>query len=382
MSSSDIVGYVDPLVLYPGDKTAVKVSCSRKQFTSKVFRLGAGYEHPNAPPISHQRVDEIPEQKHEGVPQFTRIGSFARVYSWQNFEFDLVDLVTLTFWFQATLPSGAGHDQFLFSSMDLERKIGFELLLGEDGKLFFRTGALSGYHEVRFPNVIARHQWYHVRFLVQPHSGDVLLTLEVEPGDIGAEYQELNHVYELDGPACMSSRRPLTIAGDSRDIRPSTELIQSSTFNGKIDGFKFEITSNGKAHTVLDFDFSLDVSTDRIIEASRGAHGVLINGPSRAVTGYDWDARQSDWTKADYGYGAIHFHDDDLDDAGWDTSFEFRLPSSLRSGCYAVMVDDGESTDFIPFFVKPVPAAREFPPVALIIPTFTYAGKSYPPFLA
>ncbi|KAL8774022.1 MAG: hypothetical protein Q9194_004139 [Teloschistes cf. exilis] len=374
MASSDIVGYVDPLILYPGNKTAVKVSCCRKQFTSKVFRLGAGYEHPNAPPISHQRVHEIPEQTHKGVPQFTRIGSLARVHAWSETNLNTVDSVIITFCFQATLPSGAGHDQLLFSSMDIARMAGLEILLDADGKIESRVVASSRFQKLLFSPVIARHQWYRLVFAVEPHTGTVSLSLIVRPRDISEEFQTFEQVFRLDGPPNMDSREPLTIAGHSRDVGPSAQPIQPSTFNGKIDGFRLETKLNGEIRTVFDFDFSLDISTDRIRDKSGGIQGVLINGPSRAVTGYDWDASQSDWTKAEYGYGAIHFHDDDLDDAGWDTSFELELPRSLHSGCYAVMVDDGESTDFIPFFVKPDPGARKVPPVALIIPTFTYAA--------
>jgi hypothetical protein len=40
---------------------------------------------------------------------------------------------------------------------------------------------------------------------------------------------------------------------------------------------------------------------------------MVKEGESRAVKGFDWDGTQPDWTKASYGYGAIHFHEDDLD---------------------------------------------------------------------
>ncbi|KAI4240624.1 MAG: hypothetical protein LQ352_007593 [Teloschistes flavicans] len=376
MASSDIVGYVDPLISYSGDKPAVKVSCSRKHFTSKVFRLGAGYEHPNAPPVSHQLVHEIPEQTHGGVPQFTRIGSFARVSSWHDIDLDTVDEISFSFAFQATLPSGAGHKQVLFSSMDFERGTGFECTLDEDSKLFFRTGSPKGVQQIKFPPVIARHRWYDLRLVVKPCSGIMTLNLSGTPRDIGEDLWRYDNRFDfkLIRPACIASTKPLTIAGDSRDIGPSAQPITSSTFNGKLDGFKIQTQSKGKIHTVLDFDFSLDIPTDIIRGKSHDIHGITINGPSRAVTGHDWDASQTDWTKASYGYGAIHFHDDDLDDAGWNTSFELELPKNLRSGCYAVFVDDGESTDFIPFFVKPDPVAKKVPPVALIIPTFTYAA--------
>lgn len=66
-------------------------------------------------------------------------------------------------------------------------------------------------------------------------------------------------------------------------------------------------------HILVKWDFSLKISTDNIVDVSgnrAGAENHLINALTRAVTGYDWDGTESDWTKAKYGYGAIswNFH--------------------------------------------------------------------------
>lgn len=375
METSDIVGYIDPLISYPGDKPAVKVSCSRSTFTSRVYRLGAGYKHLDAPPVSHQLVSEIPQQTHRGTPQFSRIGSFARVKSWVRSDLDAVDSMSISFWCQATLPTGAGHDQYLFSSIDIEHMTGFECLLDEDGNLFLHVGGSAEVQQVRFSIKFVRHQWYHLHFVVEPGNGVVKLNVQAKAGDIGEQSAFFTEEYQLPQAARIASKRPFTIASNSRQCGPSSKPENSCSFNGKIDGFKLLTRSKENTHILLDFDFSLDIPTDKIRDKSKGLCGELINGPSRAVTSHDWDASQSDWTCASYGYGAIHFHDDDLDDAMWDTSFKLELPRHLWSGCYAVFVDDGETTDFIPFFVKPNPDAEEIPPVALVIPTFTYAGK-------
>ena len=44
----------------------------------------------------------------------------------------------------------------------------------------------------------------------------------------------------------------------------------------------------------------------------------------RAVTGHNWDSFEMDYKRARQQYGAIYFHDDDIDDAGWEAGFEFR----------------------------------------------------------
>ena len=52
-------------------------------------------------------------------------------------------------------------------------------------------------------------------------------------------------------------------------------------------------------------------------------------------------------------YGAIHFHDDDLDDAGWETDFTFTIPDSLPSGIYAARLRAGDDVERLPFVVRP-----------------------------
>ncbi|KAL8704648.1 MAG: hypothetical protein Q9201_002182 [Fulgogasparrea decipioides] len=282
--------------------------------------------------------------------------------------------MTISFWCQATLPSGAEHDQFLFSSIDIGKATGFECLLDESSNLLLRVGALTEVQEIQFSLTLVRGQWYHLHFIIEPSAGIARLDAQAKVRDIGERASSFREEHRLPGAIRIASSRSLTIASDSRECGPSTELVKSGSFNGKIDGFKLETSSECDINTLLDLDFTLDIPTDRIRDTSCGHHGELINGPSRAVTGHDWDSSQSDWRHAPYGYGAIHFHDDDLDDAMWNTSFELDLPGDLQSGCYAVFVDDGETTDFIPFFIKPAPGVKDVPSVALIIPTFTYAA--------
>ncbi len=377
MSEDDIIGYVDPLVSSPGQKPAVKVSCTRDTFTSQVFRLGAGFKHPDGPPVSHRRVEAIPQQTHQGKPQFGRIGSFARVQSWGDTLLERAESVSISFWCLPTLPERAKHDQFLFSSLDDGGGTGFECFLDKAGQLRLRVGGSNAVQEINLSMRLLRNRWYHLLLRIWSTSGIVTLKAEAKARDIGELAEIFEESHSLGQPVRIISHMPLTIGGNSHACRPSTKPIGSGSFNGKVDGFKVE-TRSGAGHisTLLDLDFSLDISTDKVRDLSGNEHhGELINGPSRAVTGHNWDASQSAWTHATYGYGAIHFHDDDLDDAMWETTFLLELPSALLSGCYGIIVHDGVSTDFIPFFVRPDPNAKHIPPVALIIPTFTYAGK-------
>ena len=52
-------------------------------------------------------------------------------------------------------------------------------------------------------------------------------------------------------------------------------------------------------------------------------------------------------------YGAIHFHRDDLEDAGWEADFELTIPADLPSGIYAAWLRAGDDEDYLPFTVRP-----------------------------
>ena len=89
------------------------------------------------------------------------------------------------------------------------------------------------------------------------------------------------------------------------------------------------------------------------------------------MTGSTWRGQEMCWRHAPEYYGAIHFHDDDFYDCGWETDLTFTVPESLQSGVYAARLRCGEHEDTIPFFVCP-PMGERQADLCVIIPTFTY----------
>ena len=96
-----------------------------------------------------------------------------------------------------------------------------------------------------------------------------------------------------------------------------------------------------------------------------------MNQPTRAVTGHLWDATEMDYRRAREQYGAIHFHDSDLLDAGWDVGFAFEVPADLPSGVYAARLRTITSEDYVPFFVRP-PRGTATANIAFLAPTVSY----------
>lgn len=100
-------------------------------------------------------------------------------------------------------------------------------------------------------------------------------------------------------------------------------------------------------------------------------NGALVNLPARAMTGSTWNGRVHRWTDAPRDYAAIHFHDDDLDDCGWDTDFTFEIPGGLRSGAYGMRLRCGALEDIVPFYVR-APLGRPGARIAYLASTFTH----------
>jgi N,N-dimethylformamidase len=78
------------------------------------------------------------------------------------------------------------------------------------------------------------------------------------------------------------------------------------------------------------------------------------------------------WTRRPDHYAAIHFHDDDLYDAGWPADFAWQVPADWPSGLFAVRLAAGDDAEeLIPFVVRPErPGAST--DVAFLVPTATY----------
>ena len=166
------------------------------------------------------------------------------------------------------------------------------------------------------------------------------------------------------------------------------QSVATGHFNGKIDSPRLfgralsreEILSLKRGASPLAFDsalisawdFSRDISSRKVTDISpHKLHGETVNMPARAMTGYNWTGRETNFHHASHEYGAIHFHDDDLDDAGWKVDFSLTIPTQLKSGVYAARLRAGDGEDYVPFVVRPkkgAPTAR----AVFLMPTNSY----------
>ena len=88
--------------------------------------------------------------------------------------------------------------------------------------------------------------------------------------------------------------------------------------------------------------------------------------------GSNWAGETDNWQLRTEQYGAIHFHDDDVDDARWRTSFTLVVPEDWKSGCYAARLRAEDAEFYVPFVVRPTPGKEA--DAVFLLATATYGA--------
>ncbi|PLB48500.1 hypothetical protein P170DRAFT_511066 [Aspergillus steynii IBT 23096] len=363
----ELIGYAEPWIVDPGESVDIKVSSTEKNYSHRLVRLIQGRRGPHDPPFAAEEIAEVPKgSREDGYYQDACPGSYARVSSWATVPYSEKDGMDVQFYVQPYLLE-TDHCQSIISCLDQDSRTGFAVMI-RDSKFNFviGTGGQIEVFQSQYP--VNRWRWLRVRmsFVNSNFTWSIKQLNRLAEQSPGTE----TAAHRMSAPMVLGSKALIFGAGMFEDIGRAGSK-PSSFFNGRLDSPSFRITGPN-AQIAAEYDFSREISSDRIVDISgHGRHGVLINAPTRAVKGYNWDGSEPDWTKASYGYGAIHFHEDDLDDAKWSTSFTLTIPSTARSGAYAAEVKSSSGAcDMITFFVRPNVKSRVR--VALILTTFTY----------
>ena len=193
----------------------------------------------------------------------------------------------------------------------------------------------------------------------------------------GGHYKEAQSPIEL-------PEQTLTYNGKIDRPRLSKKALSKSEIESLARGFS-GCTSELRSEVIGAWDFHANItknmaSTLIVDRTSNHLNGFIINLPCRAMTGYNWTADEMVFHHKPEEYGAIHFHDDDIDDARWDVDFVFKVPDKIRSGVYAARLringeDSAETEDFIPFVIKP-PKGKTTSDLLFGLPTNSYIAYS------
>ncbi len=339
-ASPDVVGYADPLCVTPGDEVAVAVSSLSASYRARLVRFG-GDEEANvvAVPVEWELAGE-----HPGRVQGFERGSYLRVPGAGA----LAELETLGFAAWA-FPTGGSSGARAIVSLGEAWRLG----LDDDGRLTLWQGerALAS-----TPTALRLREWYEVGLTIDRAAARVTVSWRRLGG--GGETAE----------AAIEDERP-----------EASELLWAAArlpggrvghhFNGKLEAPV--VQARGSDAPFAAWDLTPRDGVEIPDAGSAGLHGELVNGPTRCVTGHAWSGHELDWRLVPEQYAAIHFHDDDLDDARWEADLRWRTPADLRSGVYAVHVRGARGDDHVPFVVSAAPGS-EAHDVCVLIPSFSY----------
>lgn len=381
----NIVGYADQWSVRAGEQLKFMISTTSSSYTANVVRLLGGMTDPDAPDLPYEIVPAQCNGNYPGRRQHIYPGSYAELplpETWmERGEF------TVQLWTWPTTPT-LGRIQTLWSSR-AANGAGVDLALDGEGHLVFSLADKTGQSaQIRSDKPLEAKIWYGV--VAQYSTTGSLAALFIHRVDGWspiAGTQEYASAISLDFRDTAVAR--VLLAADAVGSQGGERKEVCRHFNGKLENPRFFSAALDRtqwtallqgtdphavagADVVADYDFGAEISSTRVVDRSAGArHGLLYQAPTRAVTGHDWTGEHVDFRTAPDHYAAVHFHDDDLEDAEWEPDITWKLPDDLRSGMYALRLEADGKTDYVPFFVRPALCAKTSD-VLFLVPTNTY----------
>lgn len=359
-----ITGYLDRVSARPGESLSAMISAEGPgDYGAEVVRIVCADPNPAGPGLIYAPADFGLVPRHPARRQAIDRGSYAVIPAAPAFG---ADRLCLSLCLQARLLRAAPAT--LAAALDPE---------GFGWRLEATATALTLIHRPRegaearldLPVTLDRHGWRRVWAGWDRGAGRLVIGCAAPDGS-GAATAE---VQARLGPL---PEAPLTFAA----ARPGA--LSRDHFNGRLEDPALHAAPppEGEAppapedarDLVAWWDFSVGIDTQGILDRGpSGLCGRLVNLPTRAVRGSRWTGAAMNWREAPRHYAAIHFHEDDLHDCGWQADFALTVPEGTPSGVYGLKLTQGAAQDVIPFYVLPAkegPKAR----VCFLASTFTY----------
>lgn len=380
----DLVGYSSRLSVAPGEDISFMVSARSERYRASLVKLICGDDRPDGPGFKEEHHASELAGEYPGRYQPLSPGSYVVIPA--SVKLDSGGSFTVAAWIWPTTPS-LGRTQAVVARWSPQTHRGYSLFLNDAGHVSFRLGDGHNDAVVSCPRPLRNREWYLVAGSFDAQSST--LSVRFQARDSWANVPDRwSHSESTRISKVAASGGPLLFAAESVAPPHSQRPGPLGCYNGKIDGPMIlnrsvsddEFARMGASESsgpvdesVVGFwNFADQTPSVRVRDISDNSfHGSVVNMPMRACTGHRWTGSTLTWPHAPAEYSAIHFHEDDLEDAGWDVDFQFRVPQDLKSGVYAVKLTAPEAEDYLPFVVRPhvgTPTA----PALLLLPTFSY----------
>ncbi|HTJ92510.1 MAG TPA: N,N-dimethylformamidase beta subunit family domain-containing protein [Pararobbsia sp.] len=377
-----ITGYADRISAHPGETIRLMVNCEYPTFELDVVRVVQGDTSPAAPRQKLQPV-EGSRRTLPGLAQRIIAGSFGIVDNVPTLS-NGQPIGFQAYVFPTTPRKGS---QTLISHYDPDTQSGLVLGIDSAGAAFFELIRAGSHYRASASYALTDHAWFFVGGSWNPQTSEltvVQIPLQAIPT---IETRDTVRVACDATPGSLSPATPLTFAARWQGFDRQRE-VGSDYFNGKIDRPRVvraalpvddmlalqrdDLDEGTWPQLVGAWDFAAQMQTDRFADTSGHCRdGRLVNMPTRAVTGHNFSGEVMCWTQRPSEWSAVHFHDDDLYDARWETSFDYPVPADLRSGIYAFRLASGNEEQFVTFVVRP-PQGKATARLLYLFPLATY----------
>ncbi|WP_082377910.1 N,N-dimethylformamidase beta subunit family domain-containing protein [Pseudomonas sp. RIT-PI-q] len=375
-----ITAYSETLSFFPGDNVDIKVSAEGgATYCAELRRIIQGDINPKGPGYKDELVQLPLGGPFKARMQQILTGSYGVVPHAGHLA--TTDSFTVAGLIWPTLPGE--NDQTIISIGNVQN--GCTLYLNEAGAATFTISNKGISITAQSPVLCRARSWYLIVGVYNRISQTVEViqhALNQFPGinDSGRDKAQ------CDKGAVIKSSDPVSFGASF------TEGKAANFFNGKIENPKVyhaaeefvEVLNSYSENAeypkslAANWDFSRLIETNRFVETrSNLLNGCFINLPSRAVSGFRWDGKSHCWNECPDHYAAVHFHDDDLYDAGWETDISFKIPDSLKSGVFAVRLFsplDSSQEFFVVIFVKAKKVGGQKNKLVFIAPTASYTA--------
>lgn len=395
MSKLRIRGYCDRPNVEPGEALSFYVSSDDPgTYTATLVRLINGDLNPLGPGPQEVALDNPVNGTYPARDQRTQIGGYIEVPDLRG-ELAGTGGIGIHAFISSMIPQRGR--QGIMSRWSEADAIGWALVVDESGCLAFQIGdGKDATSLVKSDRPLFPDTFYSVTASFDPQSRELTLS---QTAVVNSTNSRFGKVVNIDSDTVVTARAsstpgiadvPVIVAGIAESGgRERTWVVNS--FNGKVDSpsiYRVPLNEDDRhrldlgdrvrhADTLARWDFAAGIGpdgipTDLVRDVSgHRRHGMCVNQPDRAMTGWNWLGIEEHFVHAPEQYGAIWFHEDSIDDCRWMADFELQIPDDLRSGCYAIHVEQNGNEDWIPFFVRPIRGTATAK-ILVLIPTASY----------
>ncbi len=360
-----VTGYLGRLSCRPGGRLSVHVSLrDGGSYRARLERVISGDPNPRGPglhleDLSHRLDRTLPGRRQpvhagsHGVAALRPEAATAGARTW-----------TVLLW-----TARPGEARAVLAQEDGAHRV--VLSAGRDG-VSARVEWPGGAAELATGAPLAMRRWHRVWLAADPATGALVLGQAPLPAPNAPDGAAVVRVH-TPGLALPGAGTVLFAAEDAaRPRRHFTGKLEApAILEGSVAAWPAPLDLPGDAPALAAWDFSVGIDGVRLADVAGGHHGRVVNLPTRGVVGARWSGRETAWRHAPGDYGAIHFHDDDIDDCRWEPDFALEVPDDLPSGAYALRLSCEGGEDRLPFYVLP-PRTGPHAPVAFLASTFTY----------